>query len=132
VTVRHPNDLLAHPLILSTVNVVQWPKWFAANGVPLTPGIYALTFDRTYLALDAAGQGLGFALESAKLAETYLTRDQLVPVFADRKGVSVHAHHLVYPKAHGQWEKVERFVTWVREEARKPAATVAGSHRKPG
>ena len=68
VTVRHPNDLFAHPLVLSAVNVIQWPRWFAANGVPLTPGTYALTFDRTYLALDAAGQELGIALESARLA----------------------------------------------------------------
>jgi len=117
ITVRHPSDLLAHPLILSAVNVVQWPRWFAANGVPLTPGTYALTFDRTYLALDAAVQGLGIALDSGRLAETYLQKGQLVPVFADRKAISVHAHHLVFPKAHGKWSKVERFVKWIREQA---------------
>ncbi|MFO1414500.1 MAG: LysR substrate-binding domain-containing protein [Burkholderiales bacterium] len=117
ITVRLPSDLLAHPLILSAVNVVQWPRWFAANGVPLTPGTYALTFDRTYLALDAAVQGLGIALDSGRLAETYLQNGQLVPVFSDRKAISVHAHHLVFPKAHGKWSKVERFVQWIREEA---------------
>ena len=40
-----------------------------------------------------------------------------MPVFSDRKGVLVHAHHLVYPKAHGQWSKVRRFVAWIREQA---------------
>jgi len=132
VTVRHPNDLLAHPLILSAVNVVQWPRWFAANGVPLTPGTYALTFDRTSLALDAAMQGLGIALESATLAGSYLSRNQLVPVFAERKGVSVHAHHLVYPKAHGRWKKVERFVTWIREEARRSDPLAARPNLRSG
>ncbi len=130
VIVRHPNDLLPHPLILSAVNVVQWPRWFAANDVPLTPATYALTFDRTYLSLDAAAQGLGIALESARLAEPYLNRNQLVPVFTDRKGISVHAHHLVYPKAHGQWKKVERFVTWIQEEARRSAAAAPKSQQQ--
>ena len=117
-TIRAPNDLLTQPLILSAVNVVTWQKWFAANGVALSPGNYALTFDRTYLSLDAAAQGLGIALESARLAESLLSDGRLMPVFPDRKGVLVHAHHLVYPKAHGQWPKVQRFVAWIREQAR--------------
>ncbi|MGE5099819.1 MAG: LysR substrate-binding domain-containing protein [Deltaproteobacteria bacterium] len=98
------------------MNVVQWPRWFAANSVPLSPGTYALTFDRTSMALDAAVQGLGIALDSGRLAEQYLRRKQLVPVFADRKGIEVHAHHIVYPKQHGKWKKVERFVVWARTE----------------
>lgn len=117
ITVRQPSDLLAHPLILSAVNVVQWPRWFAAHGVPLTPGTYALTFDRTHLALEAAAQGLGIALDSGRLAESLLRHGQLAAVFADRKAITVHAHHVVYPKAHAHWPKVERFVEWVREQA---------------
>lgn len=117
VAIREPSDLLGQPLILSAVNVVQWPRWFAANGVPLSPGEYALTFDRTHLVIEAAVQGLGIALDSARLAESLLERGQLVPVFDDRKGVEVHAHHIVYPEAHGKWKKVERFVAWVRKEA---------------
>jgi LysR family glycine cleavage system transcriptional activator len=117
VAIREPSDLLSQPLILSAVNVVQWPRWFAANSVPMSPGTYALTFDRTSMALDAAVQGLGIALDSGRLAESYLRRKQLVPVFADRKGIEVHAHHIVYPKQHGKWKKVERFVAWMRSEA---------------
>jgi LysR family glycine cleavage system transcriptional activator len=69
------------------------------------------------MAIGAAVQGLGIALESDRLAEASLLRGELVPVFADRKSVEVHGHHLVYPKTHGQWKKVERFVAWVRREA---------------
>ena len=112
-------DLLGQPLIYSAVNVVQWPRWFAANGVPLSPGTYALRFDRAYLAIEAAVQGLGFAMESNRLADVHLQSGALVPVFADRKGIRVHAHHLVYPEAHGKWGKVERFVRWLRREAAK-------------
>ncbi|HET7400140.1 MAG TPA: LysR substrate-binding domain-containing protein [Usitatibacter sp.] len=127
VAVRKPADLLTQPLIQSSVNVVQWSRWFAANGVPLSPGDFALTFDRTYLAIEAAVQGLGIGLDSARLAEPFLRRGELVPVFADRKGIEVHAHHVVYPEAHGKWGKVERFVAWIRHEAaskRRGAATV--------
>ena len=115
--IREPADLIGQPLILSDVNLVQWPRWFAAHGVPLSPGTYALEFDRTYMVIAAAVQGLGIALESDRLAEAALKSGELVPVFADRKGIEVHGHHLVYPKTHGQWKKVERFVEWVRGEA---------------
>jgi len=119
IVVRSADDLIAQPLILSDVNVVQWPRWFAARGVPLTPGTYALRFDRAYLAIEAAVLGLGIALESSRLAEVALRRGDLAPVFADRKGIQVHAHHLVYPAAHGKWKKVAQFVAWLRREAER-------------
>jgi LysR family transcriptional regulator, glycine cleavage system transcriptional activator len=120
---RSPEQLLGQPLIFSDVNVVQWPRWFAAHGVPLSPGTYALRFDRAYLVIDAAVQGLGYALESTRLAEAALQNGELVPVFPDRKGIQVHAHHLVYPEAHGKWSKVVRFVEWLRREAARAAPT---------
>ena len=133
--IRSADQLLGQPLIFSDVNVVQWPRWFAAHGVPLSPATYALRFDRAYLVIEAAVQGLGFALESDRLAETSLQNGELVPVFADRKGIQVHAHHLVYPEAHGKWGKVERFVRWLRREAvpTQPAAQIKGrrsSHQR--
>jgi LysR family glycine cleavage system transcriptional activator len=121
-SITEPSDLLGQALIRSAVNVIQWPRWFAANGVALSPGIYELTFDRTYLALLAAVQGLGIALDSARLAEPYLEAHDLVPVFPDRRAIVVHAHHVVYPAAHAKWKKVERFVAWVRGEAAKHAS----------
>lgn len=117
INVREPGDLLSQPLIFSAVNLVQWPRWFAAHGVPLSPGTYALEFDRAYMAIDAAVQGLGVALDSNRLAASAIKAGRLVPVFPDGKGLEVHAHHFVYPKPHGQWKKVERFVAWVRAEA---------------
>ncbi|HQR21869.1 MAG TPA: LysR substrate-binding domain-containing protein [Burkholderiaceae bacterium] len=119
--VRAPEHLLGQALIFSDVNIVQWPRWFAANGVPLSPGTYALRFDRAYMAIEAAAQGLGVALESSRLSESYVKSGALAPVFADRKAVRVHAHHVVYPEPHGKWNKVERFMTWLRREASRAA-----------
>ena len=113
---RNPEELLVQNLILSNVNLVQWPQWFAAHGVTISPSQYALSFDRAYLAIQAAVQGLGIALESDRLAEEPIGRGLLVPVFPYRKRIQVHAHHLVYPPAHAERTKVARFVDWVRKE----------------
>lgn len=117
--IREPQDMVAQDLILSEVTLVQWPHWFAAHGVPVGPSSYTLSFDRTSMVLDAAIQGQGIALDSHRTAEAALKRGDLVPVFDDRKGMTIVAHHLVYPRAHGQWERVEKFTRWLRDEASK-------------
>lgn len=127
--IRTPEHLLGQPLIFSDVNVVQWPRWFAAHGVPLSPVTYALRFDRAYMAIEAASLGLGLALESDRLAERYLESGALVPVFPDRKGMRVHAHHAVFPEPHGKRGKVERFVTWLRKAASRTTSAARGRAR---
>ena len=113
---RKPEELLVQNLILSNVNLVQWPQWFAAHGVTISPSQYALSFDRAYLSIQAAVQGLGIALESDRLAEDALGRGLLVPLFPYRKRIQIHAHHLVYPQTHAERTKVARFVSWIRKE----------------
>ena len=127
--VRVPEQMLGQPLIFSDVNVVQWPRWFAAHGVPVSPATYALQFDRAYMAIGAAVHGLGVALESNRLSESFIDSGALVPVFADRKGIRVHAHHLVFPRPHGKWSKVERFVGWLRREVAKLPANEKSRER---
>jgi LysR family glycine cleavage system transcriptional activator len=117
--IRTPEQLLAQPLIFSEVNVVQWPRWFASHGVPVSPATYALRFDRAYMAIGAAAQGLGVALESDRLAESLLASGALVPVFPDRRGIRAHGHHLVFPETHAKWTKVQRFVEWLKREVGK-------------
>ena len=117
--IRSPEDLARQDLIQSELTLVQWSHWFSAHGVPVSPSSYVLSFDRTSMVLDAAIQGLGIALDSNRTAEGALRRGDLVPVFEDGKGMPVRAHHLVYPRAHAQWERVERFVQWLRAEVAK-------------
>jgi LysR family glycine cleavage system transcriptional activator len=117
--IRSPEDLIKQDLIQSELTLVQWSHWFSAHGVPVSPSGYVLSFDRTSMVLDAAIQGLGIALDSNRTAEGALRRGDLVPVFDDGKGMPVHAHHMVYPRAHAQWERVERFAQWLRAEVAK-------------
>lgn len=113
---RSPEELLFQNLILSNVNLVQSPQWFAAHGVSISPSDYAVSFDRAYLSIQAAVQGLGIALESSRMAEDPLGRGALVPVFPYRNGMQIHGHHLVYPPPHAEYRKVKRFVAWIRAE----------------
>lgn len=115
--IKTPADLLTQDLIFSDVNLVQWPRWFAAHGVPENPSRYALSFDRAYMVIDAAIQGLGVALDSNIMAQSALKRGELVEVFDQDFGIPVHAHHLVYPIQHAQWPRVEKFTNWLRSEA---------------
>ena len=115
--IKKPADLLIQDLIFSDVNLVQWPRWFAAHGVPENPSRYALSFDRAYMVIDAAIQGLGVALDSNIMAQSALKRGELVEVFDQDFGIPVHAHHLVYPIQHAQWPRVEKFTNWLRSEA---------------
>jgi LysR family glycine cleavage system transcriptional activator len=117
--IQSPEDLAKQDLIQSELTLVQWSHWFSAHGVPVSPSSYVLSFDRTSMVLDAAIQGLGIALDSNRTAEGALRRGDLVPVFEDGKGMPVRAHHMVYPRAHAQWERVERFAQWLRAEVAK-------------
>lgn len=114
---RAPEELLATPLIQSTVSVVQWADWLGAQGVASGPERFALRFDRAQLALDAAVQGLGVALESATIAGGHLAEGRLAPLFDPAWRLPVQAHYLVYPARHAKRPEVEAFVAWVGERA---------------
>jgi LysR family glycine cleavage system transcriptional activator len=116
VHIARPEDLLAQNLILSEGTFVQWPQWFATHRIRVSPTQYSLSFDRTYMVLEAAAQGWGIALDSTRLAEQMLHRGQLVRVFPNEKGISLYAYHLVYPHTHGARSTVARFVAWLSKQ----------------
>ncbi|MBX8548704.1 LysR family transcriptional regulator [Pseudomonas cichorii] len=109
-------DLLGSPLILSEATLIKWPQWFARHGLSRPEKPYPLSFDRSYMALEAASQGLGFALESTLLAQKYLARGDLVVVSPEELSAPITAHHLVFPKAHAGFPRVKRFLEWMQDE----------------
>jgi DNA-binding transcriptional LysR family regulator len=113
--VRHKQDLLQLPLIQSTVNLVQWSDWFNTQGVTTRPERYEYSFDRAMMSLDAASQGLGVALESSFLAESYLKSKRLVPVFGRASARSIQAHFAVYPQRNAHRPAVVRFLKWLHQ-----------------
>ncbi len=120
-----PADLLQVPLIQSTVNVVQWTDWFAVYAPLRRPERFALRFDRAMMALDAAVQGLGVAMESTAIAGGHIEAGRLRPVFDPAWAVEVQAHFVVYPERHGYRSEVIQFLDWLALET--GTATHAGA-----
>ncbi|CAG9166009.1 LysR substrate-binding domain-containing protein [Cupriavidus respiraculi] len=118
---RRVPDLLSVPLIQSTVSVVQWADWFAAHSDRRAPDRYGLRFDRAQMALDAATQGLGVALESATIANQHLAERKLIPVFGMDRAIRVKAHFAVYPARHARRPPVAAFLQWVKGQAGRDA-----------
>ncbi|AHG39682.1 LysR family transcriptional regulator [Pseudomonas syringae CC1557] len=114
--IRSAADLLGRELILSEATLLKWPEWFAQHGLARPEQPYALSFDRSYMTLEAASHGLGFALESTLLAQKYLASGALVEVAPETLSAAVAAHHLVFPKAHSGFPRVRRFLEWMESE----------------
>ncbi len=85
--IRRPEDLLKHGLVDSDNKKVRWPDWFAANGMSALPP-YGMLFDRSFLAIPAAVNGLGIALESTRLAEKEIAHGDLVAILAEKAASS--------------------------------------------
>ncbi len=113
---HEPADLLRVPLIQSSVNVVQWPDWFARFGGGQRPERMGLRFDRAMMSLDAAVQKLGVALESASIGQALIASGKLQPVLAEELSLEVQAHFIVYPARHAARPQVKRFVEWLQRE----------------
>jgi DNA-binding transcriptional LysR family regulator len=113
--VRAVADLLDCNLILSEATLIKWPQLFAQHGLARPEKPYTLSFDRSYMTLEAASHGLGFALESTLLAQDYLARGTLVEV-APQLSAPITAHHLVFPRAHANFPRVRKFLEWMQKE----------------
>lgn len=113
-----PEDLLRHMLIDSDFKQVRWSDWFNANGF-LAPPPRSMRFDRSFLSIKAAVDGLGIALESTRLAERELQSGQLVKALADSTTDIVYpAHYIAFPDQALTRKHLRNFVTWVLGELR--------------
>jgi LysR family transcriptional regulator, glycine cleavage system transcriptional activator len=115
-TITSPSDLFDHVLIQSDSKQIQWSDWFTANGV-VAPPPNGSRFDRSFLAIAVATQGLGVALESTRLAERELASGRLVMPL-EQKSVSVHyvGHNLVFPRHVRQRHPLRTFAEWLLAE----------------
>jgi len=116
-TIRSPADLLRYPLIQSELKQVRWPNWFALNGLAAPSEIRGPRFDRSYIALMAAADGLGIALESTLLADREISRGRLMsPLAGTSEEIRYVGHHLVYPPAFERRPQLRLFAQWLARE----------------
>lgn len=118
--IKRPADLAGFPLIQSEYKQYRWPSWFEANGLPVrTP--QGARFDRSFLAIAAAADGLGVALESTRLAERELKSGRLVrPLAGQETEIRYSAHHLAYSGAGQQRHTIGIFRDWLMAELSQP------------
>lgn len=119
--IKEISDLTSDVLIQSDLKQVRWSDWFRANGCePRVP--HAARFDRSFLAIAAACDGLGVALESTRLAEREINAARLVAPLAGRANdVDYTGHYLVFPRAGRQRRAVRVFTDWLLAALGLPA-----------
>lgn len=107
-------DLLQRlPLIDSTLSPVGWPQWFEHQGLVLPPRPRP-AFDRAAMAIAAAADGLGVALESTRLAARELERGELVELGPKAFAPLVRPVHFVGVRTSDRARPaVGAFVDWV-------------------
>jgi LysR family transcriptional regulator, glycine cleavage system transcriptional activator len=111
-----PRDLYHCVLIESDNKQIRWPVWFARNALP-APRPHGTRFDRSFLAIAAAADGLGVALESTRLAERELASGRLVrPLSGSAEDVRYVGHHLVFPRSARQRHTLRLFTQWLSAE----------------
>lgn len=114
--IRSAGDLVGQTLIQSDNKQLRWPHWFEANGLA-APATAGLRFDRSFLALAAAADGLGVALESTRLAERELAAGRLVaPLAGKAEDLHYTGHHLVFPTAARRRAPLRVFARWLAGE----------------
>jgi LysR family transcriptional regulator, glycine cleavage system transcriptional activator len=114
--IRTPEDLFNEQLIESDNKQVRWRDWFAANGLS-PPAPHGMRFDRSFLAISTAVNGLGIALESTRLAEREIDSGLLVPALGHRTvDVRYVGHYLVFPRIALRRQTLQIFFYWIARE----------------
>ncbi len=111
-----PRDLARFTLIDSKLNPVQWADWCKLNRLKL-PSTERPSFDRGSLAVAAAADGLGIALETSRFAEAELTRGELIAI--DGPGfqrIERATHFLCYRRSNEERAPIVLFKQWLSSE----------------
>lgn len=123
-TITKPSDLLDHVLIESVRKRVQWDAWFAMNGLA-SPRPRGYRFDRSFMAIATAVNGLGVALESLRLVEAELENGSLVcPLKGISNDIDYTGHYLVFPATSKPKRAVQVFAAWLLNELGLPAPSI--------
>ncbi|RJG46144.1 LysR substrate-binding domain-containing protein [Mesorhizobium sp. DCY119] len=112
----HPEDLMQFRLIHSVKSQAQWPAWFKLAGIQPVQRWRRVLFDRSHMAIDAASDGMGVALESTMMMERELRGGRLVCPVVEPPSVRIITQWIVCPRDHLRQKKVRLFLDWLRAE----------------
>lgn len=109
-------DVAQHRLIQSVKSQVQWPYWFSMCKITPPNQIRRVLFDRSHMAVDAAADGIGLALESSLMMWRELRDGSLVCPVRNTPKIAQTTQWIVCPVDHLRKHKVSLFIDWLRAE----------------
>jgi LysR family glycine cleavage system transcriptional activator len=110
---RRPEDLAHHTLLHASVSREDWQLWLTAAGLPVALAQRrGLTFDQSFMALQAATEGLGVALGRTRIVESDLAAGRLVVPF-DLVLPSDAGFYIVAPEDTADAPKIALFRDWL-------------------
>jgi LysR family transcriptional regulator of beta-lactamase len=107
--IERPEDLAEEPLLRS-YRADEWPRWFAAAGLPC-PAIKGMVFDSSVLMAEAAAQGAGLALVPVAMFERDLAAGRLVQ--PSKVTVSLGDYWLTSLKSKAETDAMRAFRQWI-------------------
>ena len=109
-------DVVQHRLIQSVKSQVQWPYWFSMSKITPPSQLRRVLFDRSHMAVDAAADGIGLALESSLMMWRELRDGSLICPVRNAPKISQTTQWIVCPVDHLRKQKVSLFIDWLRSE----------------
>jgi len=110
--INSPSDLDRFCLIHNDARSDAWPAWLAANGAARVKGTSSLVVGHSFLGVNAARDGLGFACVPTIEIDKVEWRDELVRPFTSEVK-SAGAYYLLYPKDRANFPEVKLFKEWL-------------------
>ena len=112
---RRPEDLAHHTLLHTTVGREDWQLWLTAAGQPVSLALRrGLSFDQTFMALQAAMDGLGIALGRARLVDADIAAGRLIVPF-DVVLPADAGYYIVAPEETADLTKIVLFRKWLTQ-----------------
>lgn len=111
--VSRPEDVTGLPLIHSVNCLIRWDDWGRHQAVKLDLG-RGPHFDRSFMSIAAAADGLGVTLESTLLAEREIDTGRL-RVLLPETAMTLRGHRLVMLRSKEGLPKIRAFVDWLME-----------------
>lgn len=107
-------DIQSHTLLEHTGRPYTWKDWMQSVDLPYDRTKNMLTFEHFFMIIEAAVQGLGFALIPHFLAEGEIRKGRLInPLNIEYE--TNYSYYLLYPKQNRKLEKVRVFNNWLKE-----------------
>jgi len=110
---RRPEDLAHHTLLHATVSREDWQLWLTAAGLPVSiASKRGLTFDESFMAVQAAVDGHGIAMGRTLYVEADIAAGRLVVPF-DVVLPADAGFYIVAPEETADTPKIALFRDWL-------------------